>query len=521
MATTNLAGRAGRWSAAHWKTAAFGWIAFGVLIVFVSGARRRARDGALGDRKRRVPAGRADPRRGQLRDSGARERADPVGVGDVRASIVLVRGRERRPGTVPAAERHEHRLPGRAARRRPGVRDQHSVLVQFEVKGDAEDAEGKIAPILAAIDDVQSGNPSLIIEEFGQASADHELSDALRAGPDARGADVASADDRDPRRRLRLARRRGSARPARLLRRARRHRREHAGEPRRPDGAADPERDHPDDRDGGRDRLLAVLPPARARGASGAVRRTRRCSRRRARPGRPCSSPERTVLIAMAGMFVSGNSFFSTIGLGTMIVVLAAMIGSLTVLPALLHRLGDRVELGRIPFFRSRHARRRRMGPLHRSGPAPSRSSRCSSPAACSSSSRSRRSACTRSCRTSPICPTTSRSCGRTSASSRPSPARRHPRWWSSRLLVDTPEMRRAYELFRQRRGDGRAPRAFHRHRQPRPDGGPDRLRVAGNGDNAASLDALQTLRDDGDPSDREDAARCGGGGHRRDRGHP
>jgi uncharacterized membrane protein YdfJ with MMPL/SSD domain len=57
------------------------------------------------------------------------------------------------------------------------------------------------------------------------------------------------------------------------------------------------------------------------------------------------------VLIAMAGMFVSGNSLFSTIGVGTMIVVLAAMIGSLTVLPALLHRLGDRVDLGRIRLF--------------------------------------------------------------------------------------------------------------------------------------------------------------------------
>src|SRR5581483_9684378 len=58
-----------------------------------------------------------------------------------------------------------------------------------------------------------------------------------------------------------------------------------------------------------------------------------------------------TVLIAMAGMFVSGNSLFDTIALGTMIVVAAAMIGSLTVLPALLHRLGDRVELGRIRLF--------------------------------------------------------------------------------------------------------------------------------------------------------------------------
>src|SRR5437764_12488382 len=38
MSTTNLAGRAGRWSAAHWKAAAFGWIAFAVLAVVVGGA---------------------------------------------------------------------------------------------------------------------------------------------------------------------------------------------------------------------------------------------------------------------------------------------------------------------------------------------------------------------------------------------------------------------------------------------------------------------------------------------------
>ena len=38
METTNLAGRAGRWSASHWKRAAFGWIAFAVLAVVVGGA---------------------------------------------------------------------------------------------------------------------------------------------------------------------------------------------------------------------------------------------------------------------------------------------------------------------------------------------------------------------------------------------------------------------------------------------------------------------------------------------------
>jgi uncharacterized membrane protein YdfJ with MMPL/SSD domain len=43
-----------------------------------------------------------------------------------------------------------------------------------------------------------------------------------------------------------------------------------------------------------------------------------------------------TVLIAMSGMFLAGNSVFSGIAVGTMLVVLTAMIGSLTVLPALL-----------------------------------------------------------------------------------------------------------------------------------------------------------------------------------------
>src|SRR5689334_4060909 len=38
MTSTNLAGRAGRWSAAHWKTAAFGWLAFAVLAVVVGRA---------------------------------------------------------------------------------------------------------------------------------------------------------------------------------------------------------------------------------------------------------------------------------------------------------------------------------------------------------------------------------------------------------------------------------------------------------------------------------------------------
>jgi RND superfamily putative drug exporter len=58
-----------------------------------------------------------------------------------------------------------------------------------------------------------------------------------------------------------------------------------------------------------------------------------------------------TVMVAMAGMLFSGDKMYFSFGIATMTVVGIAMIGSLTVLPALLGKLGDRVEKGRIPFM--------------------------------------------------------------------------------------------------------------------------------------------------------------------------
>jgi uncharacterized membrane protein YdfJ with MMPL/SSD domain len=58
-----------------------------------------------------------------------------------------------------------------------------------------------------------------------------------------------------------------------------------------------------------------------------------------------------TVMVAMAGMLFSGDKTYLSFGVATMIVVALAMLGSLTVLPALLSRLGDKLEKGRIPFL--------------------------------------------------------------------------------------------------------------------------------------------------------------------------
>jgi uncharacterized membrane protein YdfJ with MMPL/SSD domain len=57
-----------------------------------------------------------------------------------------------------------------------------------------------------------------------------------------------------------------------------------------------------------------------------------------------------TVLVAMAGMLLTGDSDFASFGVATMTVVAVAMLGSLTVLPALLSKLGDNVDRLRVPF---------------------------------------------------------------------------------------------------------------------------------------------------------------------------
>ena len=63
-----------------------------------------------------------------------------------------------------------------------------------------------------------------------------------------------------------------------------------------------------------------------------------------------------TVMIALAGLFLTGASIFDGVALGSMAVVGIAMAGSLTVLPALLSWLGPRAERGRIPLLRRRTA---------------------------------------------------------------------------------------------------------------------------------------------------------------------
>src|SRR5580704_3690499 len=58
-----------------------------------------------------------------------------------------------------------------------------------------------------------------------------------------------------------------------------------------------------------------------------------------------------TVMIGLAGLFLSGASVFTGIGIGSIIVVGVAVAGSLTFLPAMLSWLGSWADRGRLPFL--------------------------------------------------------------------------------------------------------------------------------------------------------------------------
>jgi RND superfamily putative drug exporter len=63
-----------------------------------------------------------------------------------------------------------------------------------------------------------------------------------------------------------------------------------------------------------------------------------------------------TVMISLAGLFLTGIDVFSGLAIGTILVVGVAVLGSLTFLPALLSLLGTWTDRGRIPFIGKRRA---------------------------------------------------------------------------------------------------------------------------------------------------------------------
>src|SRR5213082_2773510 len=80
----NLAARVGRWSAAHWKTATFGWLAL-VLLAFAVGSQ--------------VGTKQADPTKAGPGESGRMDRILDAGFKVPASEGVLIQSRSTRAGT--------------------------------------------------------------------------------------------------------------------------------------------------------------------------------------------------------------------------------------------------------------------------------------------------------------------------------------------------------------------------------------------------------------------------------------
>jgi RND superfamily putative drug exporter len=353
MEHTNLAGRAGRLSAAHWKTATVGWIAFGIVAValgtvagkvVLTDAETASGETAKAERILQSADFRTPATESVLVQSATATVADPAFASAVAGVVQTV---ARLPNVTNIQNPLDPRQGGLVSK------DRRSALVQFDIKGKAADAADKVQPMLDAIDRVQAGNPSFRIEEFGEASANHIMDNAFNQ--DLQRAEYTSL----PLTLLILLLAFGALVAAGLpvllaftavltatglntLLSHVIHTSDATTSVILMIGLAV-----------GVDYSLFYLKREREERAAGrtphdALLRTASTS------GQAVLISGATVLVAMAGLLLSGNAIFTTIGIGTMIVVAAAMVASLTVLPALMHRLGDKVNAGRIPFFGGR-----------------------------------------------------------------------------------------------------------------------------------------------------------------------
>jgi uncharacterized membrane protein YdfJ with MMPL/SSD domain len=347
----NVAGRAGAFSARHWKRATFGWLAFALAAVVLGAA---VGVNSLTDSQ--MASGEAARAERMLASAGFQKPATESVLIQSRDGSLTVRDPRFLLAIVAVTDQllsQPNVTNVQDPLRRPQSqvsRDLRSALVQFDIKGKQDDASEKVAPILRSVAHAQRVNPEFRIEEFGYASAGHVIDKtfeedfsraetlslpitllilllafgalvaasvpvvlAFSAVLAAIGLNMAVSQaiptaDATQSVILLVGMAVGVDYSLFYLRRTR------------------------EERTAGHDSHGALL---RAAGTS----------------GQAVLISGTTVLIAMAGMLFAGNSIFTSIGIGTMIVVFAAMVGSLTVLPAILHKLADRVEKGRVPLL--------------------------------------------------------------------------------------------------------------------------------------------------------------------------
>jgi RND superfamily putative drug exporter len=352
----------GRWSARHRKRAIVGWIAFVILAAVVGsgvGTQRLSVTETLdGD------SAAASRTLDQARFS--RPSIEQVLVqahaGTVLSSQGLAAIRDVVRAATATGRVRDVRSPLTAGNRGQISRDRRSAVVLLTMRGDAEHADERVQPIIDAVAGVARAHPQLRIEEFGGASANHQLSDTIQHDFQraegisvpltfgilliAFGALVAALVP------LALALTAVAAGGGLL--------------------AITSQALHVDD-----SASTVLLLIGLAVGVDYTLFYLRRTREERAAGRSPMAAVEAaaatsgrsvlisglTVMIAMAGMFITGQGTFMGMAEATVVVVAVAVMGSLTVLPATLSALGDRVEKGRIPWIGKRLQRRRDRGP--------------------------------------------------------------------------------------------------------------------------------------------------------------
>src|SRR4051794_32954309 len=146
MELSNLAARAGRWSAQHRKTAIIGWIVFVVLAVVVGG---RIGLNALDE----SASGSGESKRGDMM-------VEAAGFPQRAGEQVLVQGSTADDPAVTAAVRdvvtHLRRIKGVSEVERPlASADGRSVLVSFKLPGTDEQVAKRVEQPVAAVAAVQ------------------------------------------------------------------------------------------------------------------------------------------------------------------------------------------------------------------------------------------------------------------------------------------------------------------------------------------------------------------------------
>jgi RND superfamily putative drug exporter len=337
----------GRWSADHWKSATFGWLAF-VVVAFGLG-------GLVGMKT-------IDPNTPGPRESGRMDRILDEGFDRPAAESILVESDALRATDPAFAAAVEDVVSGisslevvqnvRSPLESPSGQvsaDGHAALVEFEIRGDADDAADEIAPVLERVADLQQAHPQFFIGEFGDASAVDALATAFeddlgKAGllslpitlgilVIAFGALVAAGIP------LLLALTAVFATfglialPSQVF----------------PVAMQAPALVLLIGLAVGVDYSMFYLRREREERAAGRSPRAA-LEVAAATSGRSVLVSGITVIVAMAGMFLTGDEIFASLGVAAILVVAIAMLGSLTVLPALLSRLGDGVDRARVPF---------------------------------------------------------------------------------------------------------------------------------------------------------------------------